>query len=133
MTYGMNNRSAMLRLPQSRFCIENRATDMCMNAYLALAMTTAASMEGLANAYDPGPPLNRDLYAMTDQELAASGAQRLPRNLLEAVEILKDDTLAAEVLGDAMLRSFLRYKVDEWERYHQAVTDWEVEEYLRLY
>ena len=32
-----------------------------------------------------------------------------------------------------MLDSWLRYKVDEWERYHQAVTDWEVEEYLRLY
>ena len=25
------------------------------------------------------------------------------------------------------------YKVDEWERYHQSVTDWEVKEYLRLY
>ena len=32
-----------------------------------------------------------------------------------------------------MLNSWLRYKVDEWERYHQAVTDWEVQEYLRLY
>ena len=36
MTYGNNNRSAMLRLPQNRFCIENRASDLCMNPYLAL-------------------------------------------------------------------------------------------------
>ena len=43
------------------------------------------------------------------------------------------ESAAGRVLGPAMLDSFLRYKVDEWERYHQAVTDWEVEEYLRLY
>jgi glutamine synthetase len=32
-----------------------------------------------------------------------------------------------------MMKSYLAYKVDEWERYHQTVTDWEVREYLRLY
>ena len=53
--------------------------------------------------------------------------------LLEATEILRDDPLAAEVLGSQMMTSWLRYKVDEWERYHQTVTDWEVQEYLRLY
>jgi glutamine synthetase len=133
MTYGMNNRSAMLRLPQSRFCIENRAADMCMNPYLSLAMTLAASVEGVVNRYNAGDPLNRDLYQLTEEELAAVGAQRLPRNLLEAVEILKDDALARHVLGPAMLDSYLRYKADEWERYHQTVTDWEVQEYLRLF
>ena len=133
MTYGNNNRSAMLRLPQNRFCIENRASDLCMNPYLALAMTSAAAIAGVTQGIDPGPPLNKDLYDLTDEEIRASGGQRLPRNLLEATEILKDDPLAAEVLGPTMLNSWLRYKVDEWERYHQAVTDWEVQEYLRLY
>ena len=133
MTYGNNNRSAMLRLPQNRFCVENRASDLCMNPYLALAMTSAAVVAGVTQGIDPGPPLNKDLYDLTDEEIRASGGQRLPRNLLEATEILKDDPLAAEVLGPTMLNSWLRYKVDEWERYHQAVTDWEVQEYLRLY
>ena len=40
---------------------------------------------------------------------------------------------ARQVLGPALLNSYLSYKVDEWERYHQSVTDWEVKEYLRLY
>lgn len=133
MTYGNNNRSAMLRLPQNRFCIENRAADMCMNPYLSLAMTTAATVAGVTGGMDPGPPLDKDLYGLTEEEIAATGGQRLPRNLLEAVEILKGDGLARSVLGDVMLDSFLKYKVDEWERYHQAVTDWEVQEYLRLY
>ena len=133
MTYGNNNRSCMLRLPQNRYCIENRAADMCMNPYLSLAMTTAAAVAGVTEGVDPGPPLDKDLYQLSDEEIRAHGGQRLPRNLLEATEILKDDPLAAEVLGPVMLNSFLRYKVDEWERYHQTVTDWEVQEYLRLY
>ena len=133
MTYGYNNRSAMLRLPQSRFCIENRAADMCMNPYLSLGMTSAAMTEGVVNCYAPGEPLNQDLYEMSEEALKSSGAQRLPRNLLEAIEILRSDELARKVLGDSMMESYLRYKMDEWERYHQAVTDWEVEEYLRLY
>jgi glutamine synthetase len=53
--------------------------------------------------------------------------------LLEAIEILRGDEFARKVLGASMINSFLHYKTDEWERYHQAVTDWEVEEYLRLY
>ena len=133
MTYGNNNRSAMLRLPQNRFCIENRASDLCLNPYLALAMTTAAAVDGVTRAVDPGPPLNKDLYLLSDEEILAHGGQRLPRNLLEATEKLNEDPLAAEVLGPALLKSWSEYKFDEWERYHQAVTDWEVEEYLRLY
>jgi len=31
ITYGVNNRSAMIRLPQARHAIENRAVDMCVN------------------------------------------------------------------------------------------------------
>ncbi len=133
MTYGYNNRSAMLRLPQSRFCIENRAADMCMNSYLALGMSAAAMTEGIVNNYDAGNPLNQDLYSMSEDEIERSGAQRLPRNLLEALEILRTDDLARTVLGDDMMNSYLTYKSDEWERYHQAITDWEVNEYLRLY
>lgn len=50
-SYGANNRSTMLRLPQARWAIENRAADMCMNGYLALAMTVAAAIE----AFDQDP------------------------------------------------------------------------------
>ena len=133
MTYGANNRSAMLRLPQSRFCIENRAADMCMNPYLSFSLSIAAMTDGMANRLDPGKPINQDLYVMNEQSLADSGARRLPRNLLEAIEALREDELAKQVLGEAMHGSYLAYKADEWERYHQAVTDWEVREYLRLF
>ena len=133
ITYGYNNRSAQFRLPQSRYCIENRAADMCMNVYLGLAMTLTAALKGINNKIDPGPATDRDLYQMTEQEFKDLGIRRLPRNLMAANEALRADELAEEVMGPVMKKSYLEYKVDEWERYHQHVTDWEVQEYLRLY
>ena len=133
ITYGYNNRSAQFRLPQSRHCIENRAADMCMNVYLALGMTLQGAINGIKNKADPGPATDRDLYEMTEQEFKDLGIRRLPRNLMMATDALRDDTLAQEVMGPVMLKSYLAYKVDEWERYHQHVSDWEVQEYLRLY
>ena len=32
-----------------------------------------------------------------------------------------------------MMKSYLAYRVDEWERSHQTVTDWDVWAYLRPY
>ena len=133
ITYGFNNRSAQFRLPQSRYCIENRAADMCMNVYLSLSMTLTAALEGIRNKIEPGKPTDFDLYEMSDEQLKEHGIRRLPRNLMVATEALRADELAKTVMGDAMLKSYLAYKVDEWERYHQTVTDWEVQEYLRLY
>ena len=133
MAYGVNNRSCMVRLPQNRFCIENRAADMCMNPYLALALTTAATVDGIQNKIDPGEPLNLDLYSLSPEEIKRAEITPLPRNLLEALEALQKSDFAHAVLGESMMKQFFAYKMDEWDRYHQAVTEWEVEEYLRLY
>ena len=29
--------------------------------------------------------------------------------------------------------SYSRYKHDEWERFHEHITEWETSEYLRFY
>lgn len=133
ITYGFNNRSAQFRLPQSRYCLENRACDMTMNVYLAMAFHLSAALEGIREKLDPGAPTDFDLYAMSAQELKDAGIKRLPRTLFDAVQALSADDLAEHVLGPVMRKSYMEYKYDEWERYHQAVTDWEVTEYLRLY
>ena len=133
ITYGYNNRAAQFRLPQSRYCIENRAADMCMNIYLGLGMSIAGAVKGIQNKMEPGEPCNLNLYEMTDEQFEAAGIRRLPRNLMIALEALRNDELAMQVMGPVMLKSYLAYKDDEWERYHQTVTDWEVSEYLRLF
>ena len=57
----------------------------------------------------------------------------LVRYFLQATEILRVEEFAKAVLGGDMIASYLHCKVDEWERFHQTVTAWEVQEYLRLY
>ena len=133
ITYGHNNRSAQFRLPQNRYCIENRAADLTMNIYLALGMTISAAVEGIENKTDPGKPSDFDLYALKEEDMKKLGIRRLPRNLLQSTSALQNDKLAEKVMGKVMLNSYVNYKKDEWERYHQAVTDWEIKEYLRLY
>ena len=133
ITYGHNNRSAQFRLPQNRYCIENRAADLTMNIYLALGMTISAAVEGIENKTDPGKPSDFDLYALKEEDMKKLGIRRLPRNLLQSTAALQNDKLAEKVMGKVMLNSYVNYKKDEWERYHQAVTDWEIKEYLRLY
>jgi glutamine synthetase len=133
ITYGHNNRSAMIRLPQRRKAIENRACDMSVNAYLALAMTIAASVEGLEERIDPGPPLDRPAYDLTEEDMRELRARRLPTTLLEATEAFKSDPLAKDVFGETMHSLYVRYKTNEWARFHEHVTDWERIEYLRFF
>ncbi|MEO0370303.1 MAG: glutamine synthetase, partial [Pseudomonadota bacterium] len=82
---------------------------------------------------DPGNPTDFDLYEKTESELSELGIRRLPRTLWHATQALKASEMAGKVMGEVMRNSYVAYKNDEWERYHQAVTDWEVKEYLRLY
>jgi glutamine synthetase len=132
ITYGMNNRSAMLRLPQARYAIENRAVDMCVNPYLALAMTCAASLDGIKNRIDPGPPLNRSLYELSGQERAKHRVEPLPSTLKEAIAGFEADAVAKQVFGETMHRIYVLHKQDEWNRFHETITEWEQREYMRF-
>ena len=117
----------------TRKAIENRACDMCVNPYLALALTLGASLEGMRERLDPGEPVDKPLYDLSDEEAKARDIQRLPGNLLEAIEAFDRDPLARDVLGPTMHGMFSRYKQDEWQRFHDHVTEWEQAEYLRFY
>lgn len=133
ITYGFNNRSAMLRLPQTRIAVENRAVDMTVNAYSAMAFTAAAVLEGMQENLHPGPPVDKPLYDLTAEEAEQLGAHHLPGNLLEAVRAFEADGLAQEVFGEKMHAMYAKYKHIEWARFHEYVTDWEIAEYLRFF
>ena len=133
ITYGHNNRSAMIRLPQRRNAIENRACDMSVNTYLALALTVGASLEGLEQELDAGKPLDRPAYDLTEDDMRELGARRLPTTLLEAIQEFQRDPLAKDVLGETMHELYARHKLGEWRRFHEHITDWERVEYLKFF
>jgi glutamine synthetase len=64
--YGRNNRSAMIRLPMNRPCVENRSPDISANFYLAAALSVAAGLDGMERTTDPGAPWNENLYDLVD-------------------------------------------------------------------
>jgi glutamine synthetase len=123
----------MLRLPQTRRAIENRASDMSVNPYLALALTIGASLEGLEHELDAGRPVNKPLYDLTEEEARAWGVRHLPTTLIEAIDAFDRDPLAKAVLGPTMHSLYSRYKHDEWRRFHDHVTAWEQREYLKFF
>jgi glutamine synthetase len=131
--YGRNNRSAMLRLPQTRHALENRACDMSVNPYLALAMTIGASLEGLADQLEAGPAINKPLYDLSDDDARVAGVRRLPATLIEAISAFDQDALAKDVFGPTMHAAYSRYKHDEWQRFHDQVTAWEQAEYMKFF
>jgi glutamine synthetase len=131
--YGPNNRSTMLRMPQGRNCIENRATDPSCNIYLALAMTLGAGLDGIDNGIDPGEPTLQNLYDMSDAERRTSELELLPQTLGDALARLDADPLSQEVLGDELKTAFLKLKFAEWADFTRHVSEWDRERYLRFF
>jgi glutamine synthetase len=128
--YGKNNRSAMLRLPMSRPCVENRAVDMSVNPYLAAALSLAAGLEGIREELDPGAPLNDNLYTLSRDAAEKRRVQRLPATLLDALRAFEEDSLISETFGTTFQNIYLEQKHKEWSRGFYRVSDDEREEML---
>jgi len=133
ISYGYNNRTQMLRIPGPGR-IEDRTIDGSCNPYLAAAAVLAAGLDGIENGLDAGEPNAENLYASPYSELRARGLETLPTNLLEATHELERDDVLREALGRGREEDYVDYfisvKRDEWSRYHEQVTPWEVREYL---
>ncbi len=123
VAWGKNNRSAMLRLPGNRYCIENRAVDMSNNPYLAAAISLSAGLDGIEQSLDPGEPLNDDLYRRGRAELKAAGISLLPRTLLHAIEAFDADPISTTAFGDFYKDIYSTHKQREWERTFYLVSE----------
>ena len=133
ISYGYNNRTQMLRIPGPGR-VEDRTIDGSANPYLAATAVLAAGLDGIAGGLDPDEPNWENLYTESYDTLSALGLQSLPANLLEAVSELERDEVLREALGQGRGEDYVDYyarvKRDEWFRYHEQVTEWELKEYL---
>jgi glutamine synthetase len=133
ISYGYNNRTQMLRIPGPGR-IEDRTIDGSCNPYLAAAAVLASGLDGIESALDAGEPNSDNLYDFSYEELTGRGLRALPASLSEAVGELEADEVLRSALGRARDEDYLDYyarvKRDEWFRYHEQVTPWEIREYL---
>jgi glutamine synthetase len=132
ITYGGSNRTQMIRIPGPGR-IENRAADGAANPYLAAAVQLAAGMDGIARELDPGIRNDENLYVIPEAELLARGIGRLPKNLDEAINALEADEVVCSALGTAYAANYIAVKREEWRRYHETVSQWEIDNYLGVY
>ena len=135
-TYGGNNRTQMLRIPEGGR-IEHRGCDGSANPYLALTVMLASGLDGMDRSLDPGEPNRDNLYLLSAQEVARRGIVSMPRTLLHACDSLVEDPVLREALGPVRDGDYVDYFADikraEFGEYHAAVSDWEVARYLTLY
>jgi glutamine synthetase len=133
ISYGYNNRTQMLRIPGPGR-IEDRTIDGSCNPYLAATVVLAAGLDGITNKLEAGEPNSENLYSIPYDELRSRGLDTLPANLLEATHELRGDEVIREALGrcrdEDYVDYFIRVKREEWDRYHEQVTPWEIREYL---
>lgn len=128
ITYGDNNRTQMLRIPEPGH-VEDRTVSAACNPYLALAAYLAAGLDGIARDLDPGEPNLGNLYEQGLEGMAARGVKTLPQSLPEALGHFEADEVIRESLGP-IAGEFLRLKRDEWREYHAQVESWEIQRYL---
>jgi len=110
------NRSAAVRIPMysdrpGSKRLEFRCPDPTANGYLAWTAMLMAAIDGIASEIDPGEPLDRDIYEMTPDELAAY--PKTPANLEEAIEALEADhafLLAGDVFTEDLVAGWIEWK-----------------------
>jgi glutamate---methylamine ligase len=119
ITYGGNNRTHMIRIPDAgRF--EIRLADGAANPYLLGAAVLAAGLDGIENARDPGKRLDINMYTE-----APKNVRKLPLNLLDALRGLEKSSVLKAAFGPAVVASYLKLKHGEWNNYCGHLTDWE--------
>lgn len=136
VAWSASNRSALVRIPASRGMgtrVEVRCPDPTCNPYLAFAMMLNSGLDGVKNKLTPPPSTDIDIFHMTAKEKEEAGIASMPANLCEALEILKENPLAKETLGDHILEKYLINKEAEWDSFRISVTDWEIKRYLDFY
>jgi len=132
--WGLDNRSAMIRIPPERGSgtrLEVRVADGAANPYLMTAAILAAGLDGILNKLEAPEPVVGMSYEN-------ESAPVLPMSLEEALDALQKDTVLRQILQGPIVEVFDVLKRDEIRRYKEAVsdpntretTDWEVKEYM---
>ena len=124
--WGYQNRTCSVRV-SAPGRVEYRSVDSSHNPYLMGAGILKAFEDGLDNKMDPGEPEKKNIY---DAMKEGKEVDKLPLTLGEAIQRLESDEIIRSALPEDMLRVFMHYKKDEWEKFLSAVTQWDVDTYL---
>jgi glutamine synthetase len=136
ISYGYNNRTQMLRVPDAGR-IEDRTVDGSCNPYLAATAMFAAGLDGIERGLDAGEPNSENLYTLSPAERTARGIDTLPENLLDATRELETNAALRAALGTTATGDYVDYYIEvkrrEVQAAHEQITRWELDRYLQLF
>ncbi len=133
IAWSEKNRSPLVRVPAKRGMstrCEVRIPDPACNPYLAFAVMLAAGLDGIANKTYAGPPVNKNIFSMSQREKKRRKIEELPADLNSALDALEKDKVMMAALGDHIAGHFLHAKRLEWADYISYVHPWEQDRYL---
>ena len=116
LAYSSRNRSAAIRIPMYSTSpkakrLEFRTPDPSCNGYLAFSAILMAVLDGIENRLDPGEPLDKDIYALSPEEL--KNVPSTPGSLEEALNALGKDhefLLKGGVFTQDVIDMWIEYK-----------------------
>jgi len=138
ITWGHNNRSALVRVPLYKpgkgqsARIEYRAMDSAANPYLAFALMLAAGLKGIEEGYELPAEAEDTVWELSRQERKALGYKSLPTSLDHALNVMEESELVAETLGEQVFNYVLKNKRREWDEYRAQVTPYEIDANLEI-
>ena len=121
LVYSARNRSASCRIPygnsKNAKRVEVRFPDPSANPYLAFSAMIMAGIDGIKNKVNPGDPLDKDLYSLSDEEI--SKIPQVSASLSEALEALNSDRkflTAGGVFTDSQIDGYIELKEEEQQK-----------------
>ncbi|MBR3099712.1 MAG: type I glutamate--ammonia ligase [Clostridia bacterium] len=136
LAWSASNRSALIRIPAARGMgtrVELRCPDPSCNPYLELAVCLAAGLDGIEKGLTPPAEVTENIFAMSAEERKAKGIESLPGSIKEAVDLMLEDKLICDTLGEHVVPQYTAGKYAEWDDYRTHVTDWELKKYLTIF
>lgn len=136
VAWSHQNRSPLVRVPARRgksTRVELRMPDPSANPYLALAVQLGAGLDGIVRRIEPPDPVDKNIYTLSVRERRRYRIQELPKDLGEAISLLKRSTVMKQILGPHVFEYLIAAKEQEWREYISQVHAWEIDRYLSVY
>jgi glutamine synthetase len=119
LAYSARNRSAAVRIPMYSSSpkakrLEYRTPDPSCNPYIAFAAMLMAGLDGIEKKIHPGEPLDKDIYALSPEELKE--VPHVPGSLSDALDALRRDhefLMKGDVFTRDVIDTWLDYKTEK--------------------
>jgi len=129
VSWGIRNRTTALRVIPATgesMRLETRVPGADANPYLAMAAALASGLYGIKNK------LTLDTPETIGNEYDNQTTRRLPGDLHEAVQMMEESDLPAQLFGQTFAEHFIYTRKWEWEQFSKQVTDWELKRYFEI-